>query len=134
MTKRGNWTRRHVLGASLGALATGALGAGSLRSALAAPAIVKGSKITFWGGLIFSDKANKLLVDTINKWGADNGVTTEVVMINQNETTQKVSAAVAANTMPDALDMGLDLNLLLSRQGQFVNRSEEHTSELQSQR
>ena len=120
MTKKDNWTRRHVLGASLGALATGAIGAGSLRSALAAPAITKGSKITYWGGLIFSDKANKLLVDTINKWGADNGVTTEVVMINQNETVQKVSAAVASNTMPDALDMGLDLNLLLSRQGQFV--------------
>ncbi len=51
-------------------------------------------KLTYWGGLIFSEAANKLLVDTINKWGADNGVETEVVMINQNETTQKVSAAV----------------------------------------
>jgi multiple sugar transport system substrate-binding protein len=119
MTKRGHWTRRHLLGASVGVLA-GALGAGSLRSALAAPAIQKGSKITFWGGLIFSDAANKLLVDTINKWGADNGVTTEVVMINQNETVQKVSAAVSANSMPDALDVGLDLALLLSRQGQFL--------------
>ncbi|MBK8086007.1 MAG: extracellular solute-binding protein [Devosia sp.] len=40
-------------------------------------------------------------------------------MINQNETTQKVSAAVASNSMPDALDVGLDLLLLLSRQGIF---------------
>ena len=119
MARRGNWTRRRLLGASAGVIA-GVVGGASLRSALAAPAIMKGSKITYWGGLIFSDAANKLLVDTINKWGADNGVTTEVVMINQNETVQKVSAAVASNTMPDALDVGLDLQLLLSRQGQFA--------------
>jgi multiple sugar transport system substrate-binding protein len=119
VSKQNQWTRRRVLGASLGAVAAG-VAPGALRSALAAPMIQKGSKVTFWGGLIFSDAANKMLVDTINKWGADNGVTTEVVMINQNETVQKVSAAVAANTMPDALDVGLDLALLLSRQGQFV--------------
>jgi multiple sugar transport system substrate-binding protein len=35
-------------------------------------------------------------------------------MINQNETTQRVSAAIEAGTMPDALDMGRDLMLLLS--------------------
>nr|WP_256515675.1 extracellular solute-binding protein [Alsobacter ponti] len=93
---------------------------GGKRAALAAPALQKGSKVTFWGGLIFSDKANKLLVDTVNKWGADNGIQTEAVMINQNETVQKVSAAVASNTMPDALDLSLDLLLLLSRQGQFL--------------
>ncbi len=119
MARHEGWTRRRVLKTSLaGAAAT--MGAGSLRSALAAPALVKGSKLTYWGGLIFSDKANKLLVDSINKWGADNGIQTEVVMINQNETVQKVSAAVASNTMPDALDLNLDLLLLLSRQGQFL--------------
>jgi multiple sugar transport system substrate-binding protein len=92
-----------------------------LRPALAAPAVlVTGSKLTYWGGLIFSDKANKLLVETIRKWGVDNGIQTDVVMINQNETVQKVSAAVASNTMPDALDLGLDLLLLLSRQGVFL--------------
>jgi multiple sugar transport system substrate-binding protein len=95
------------------------LGSGG-QPVLAAPALVKGSKLTFWGGLIFSDKANKLLVDTIRKWGTDNGIQTEVVMINQNETVQKVSAAVASNTMPDALDLGLDLLVLLSRQGIFL--------------
>ncbi|HHY51413.1 MAG TPA: extracellular solute-binding protein [Alphaproteobacteria bacterium] len=84
------------------------------------PAIAQARKLTYWGGLIFSDDANKLLVDTINAWGAANGIETEVVMINQNETVQKVSAAVESNTMPDALDVGLDLLLLLSRQGQFV--------------
>jgi multiple sugar transport system substrate-binding protein len=118
LTKQGNWTRRRVLGASLAGAAI--IGAGGMRSALAAPAIKKGSKLTYWGGLIFSDAANKLLTDTINKWGKDNGVETEVVMINQNETTQKVSAAVASGSMPDALDVGLDLLLLLSQQGQFI--------------
>jgi multiple sugar transport system substrate-binding protein len=79
-----------------------------------------GTKLTMWGGLIFSDKANRLLVDTVNAWGAKHGVKTEVVMINQNETVQKVSAAVASNAMPDVLDLNLDLLLLLSRQGVFI--------------
>ena len=118
MTRRGHWTRRRVLAASLGAIAGAAVG--SRGSALATPAVIKGSKLTYWGGLIFSDNANKLLVDTINKWGADNGVETDVVMINQNETVQKVSAAVASNTLPDAFDLNLDLLLLLSRQGVFL--------------
>jgi len=112
------WTRRRVLGASLAGAAL--VGTGGIRSALAAPAIKKGSKITYWGGLIFSDAANKMLVDAITKWGQQNGVQTEVVMINQNETTQKVSAAIAAGTMPDVLDIGNDLLLLLSAQNQFV--------------
>ncbi len=113
MKRMTGWTRRHVVAGALGAAMAG-------RSVLAAPALVKGSKLTFWGGLIFSDKANKLLADTVRKWGADNGIQAECVMINQNETVQKVSAAIASNTMPDALDMGLDLLLLLSRQGQFL--------------
>ena len=114
MARQNKWTRRSVLGTA-GAVAFGG------RSALAAPAVIhRGAKITYWGGLIFSDAANKLLTDTINKWGADNGVQTEVVMINQNETVQKVSAAVESKTMPDALDMDLDLLLLLSRQGVFA--------------
>lgn len=108
------WTRRKVLGAAAGGVA---LAAGS---SLFAPAIAQDRKLTYWGGLIFSDAANKLLSDTITQWGSDNGVATEVVMINQNETVQKVSAAVSSNTMPDALDIGLDLLLLLSRQGVFI--------------
>jgi multiple sugar transport system substrate-binding protein len=83
------------------------------------PAIAQSRKLTYWGGLIFSDEANQILTDAINKWGADNGIQTEVVMINQNETVQKVSAAVSSNTMPDALDLGLDLLNILSRQGVF---------------
>lgn len=110
-----NWTRRRIMAASAAGLA--GLGA---RRALAAPAVLKGTSLTFWGGLIFSDKANKLLTDEVNRWGAANGVRTEVVMINQNETVQKVSAAIASNTMPDALDLNLDLLLVLSRQNVFL--------------
>lgn len=108
------WTRRRVLGAAASGVA---LAAGS---GLWSPAQAQSGKLTYWGGLIFSEDANNLLVETINAWGAANGVETEVVMINQNETVQKVSAAVASNTMPDALDLGLDLLLLLSRQGVFI--------------
>lgn len=112
MTNTLRWTRRQALGAG----AATALAVGAKRSALAQPATIRGTRLTYWGGLIFSDRANRLLVETINKWGQDNGVTTEVVMVNQNETTRQVSAAMAANTMPDALDLGLDLLLLISRQ------------------
>lgn len=108
------WSRRRVLGAGASGLALATAGG------LSMPAIAQTRKLTYWGGLIFSDEANNLLVEAINAWGADNGVETEVVMINQNETVQKVSAAVASNTMPDALDVGLDLMLLLARQNQFV--------------
>jgi multiple sugar transport system substrate-binding protein len=117
MTTR--WTRRAVLGTSATAVGAGLLGAGTLRAQ--APAVLRrGSKVTYWGGLIFSDKANRLLRDTITAWGQANGITTEVVMINQNETVQKVSAAVAAGSMPDALDLGNDLLQTLARQGVFV--------------
>jgi multiple sugar transport system substrate-binding protein len=118
MIGHAGFTRRRVLTTSLAG--TAALATSSNR-ALAAPALVKGSKLTFWGGLIFSDKANKLLVETIRKWGVDNGIQADVVMINQNETVQKVSAAMASNTMPDALDLAIDLLLLLSRQSAFLD-------------
>jgi multiple sugar transport system substrate-binding protein len=74
---------------------------------------------TYWGGLIFSEDANKMLVDRIKQWGQAKGIPVEVVMINQNETTQRVSAAIEAGTMPDALDMGRDLMLLLSQGGKL---------------
>jgi len=107
------WSRRKVLATAASGVALAAA------AGFPMPAIAQGRKLTYWGGLIFSDEANKLLTDTINAWGAANGVETEVVMINQNETTQKVSAAVSSNTMPDALDLGLGLARLLARQGQF---------------
>jgi multiple sugar transport system substrate-binding protein len=118
------WTRRRVLGT--GAAGAAALAMGTSLSTPARSQALSG-KVTYWGGLIFSEAANNLLVEEITKWGTDNGVETEVVMINQNETTQKVSAAVSSNTMPDALDMGLDLLLLLSRQDQFTPLDEIYT-------
>ena len=76
-------------------------------------------KFTYWGGLIFSDDANNMQVARIKQWGQDRGVDVDVVMINQNETVQRVSAAIEAGTMPDALDMGRDLMLLLSKSGKI---------------
>jgi multiple sugar transport system substrate-binding protein len=114
------WTRRRVLGTSAAGVSAAALGSGKLQQAIAAkkaPAVLQLSgSLTYWGGLIFSDDANNLLVDTINAWGEANGVETEVVMINQNETVQRVSAAVESGTLPDAFDLGLDLLLLLATQ------------------
>ena len=114
------WTRRRVLGTSAAGLTGAALGGGKLQGVLAAkkaPATLQMSgSLTYWGGLIFSADANNLLVDTINAWGEANGVDTEVVMINQNETVQRVSAAVESGTLPDAFDLGLDLLLLLATQ------------------
>lgn len=75
--------------------------------------------LTYWGGLIFSEVANQMLVDRIEQWGAEKGVDVEVVMINQNETVQRVSAAIESGTMPDALDMGTNQMLLLSQAGQL---------------
>jgi len=83
---------------------------------------------TYWGGLIFSDAANQLLVDRINQWGKEKGITVDVVMINQNETVQKVSAAIEAGTMPDALDMGSDFMLLLALQGQLEKLADTYKS------
>jgi multiple sugar transport system substrate-binding protein len=77
------------------------------------------STFTYWGGLIFSDTANQMLVDRINQWGQEKGIKVDVVMINQNETVQRVSAAIEAGTMPDALDMGSGFMLLLALQGQL---------------
>ncbi len=113
-------SRRQMLGGIAGGVAAGGLLPGILQAKSAPALIQSGGKLTFWGGLIFSDEANKMLTDTVNAWGKANGVQTDVVMINQNETNQKVSAAVESGTMPDALDMGLDLLLLLSASKQLT--------------
>ncbi len=115
-------TRRQVVGGLAGTAA--AFSAGSMLPstllARKAPAVIQsGGPLIYWGGLIFSDAANQMLTDTINQWGSDNGVETEVVMINQNETQQKVSAAVESGTMPNALDLGLGLAQLLSTTGEL---------------
>lgn len=89
---------------------------------LAAPLSAQelGGELTYWGGMIFSEEANNLLVAEIESWGEANGVDVTVEMVNQNELVQRVSAAVEAGTMPDALDIGLDLLVNLSAQDLFL--------------
>jgi len=83
------------------------------------PARAQKPKFVYWGGLIFSEAANNLFVKEVQEWGQKRNIDVDVVMINQNETVQKVSAAIEAGTMPDALDLGFDFTLLLSKQNQL---------------
>ena len=108
------WTRRRVLASAAGGVALAAAGAFPM------PAIAQSKKLTYWGGLVLSDTAHKLLIDAVTAWGAANNVETEVVLINVNEITQKVSAAIASGTLPDVFDVGLELLTLLSRQDVFA--------------
>ncbi len=82
---------------------------------LVAPTLAQEDTFVYWGGLIFSDEANDAFVERIEEWGELRGVDVEVIMINQNETVQRVSAAIEAGTMPDALDLGRGFALLLSQ-------------------
>ncbi|MGD9710964.1 MAG: extracellular solute-binding protein, partial [Thermomicrobiales bacterium] len=132
MSRNARVTRRSLLAGAAAGGAAATFSSGRLAETLAArqaPAFLQeGESLTYWGGLIFSDDANNLLVETINAWGEENGVDTEVVMINQNETVQKVSAAVESGTMPSALDMGLDLQLLLTNTGQLIDLDDVFTT------
>jgi multiple sugar transport system substrate-binding protein len=78
----------------------------------------------YWGGLIFSEDANDAFVARVEQWGEERGVDVEVVMINQNETVQLVSAAIEAGTMPDALDLGRDFMVLLAQRDLLVDVTE----------
>lgn len=71
---------------------------------------------TYWGRAIFSDAANQMLVDRIREWGGTKRINVEVVMINQAEIAGRISDAIEAGTMPDALDVGRNQALLLSQQ------------------
>lgn len=76
-------------------------------------------KFVYWGGLIFSEEANNAFVKRIEAWGQARGKAVEVVMINQNELVQRVSAAIEAGTLPDAMDVAVDFALLLAGQNQL---------------
>ncbi len=72
-------TRRHVLGTTVAGAAAVATAGGRLQDTLAArraPAQIRqlNGRITYWGGMIFAEEANNLLVETIDQWGSDNGV------------------------------------------------------------
>ena len=73
------------------------------------------ASLTYWGGLIFSDEANAMQEARVKEWGKAKGVNVTVVMINQNETVAKVSAAIEAGNMPDAFDLGRDFMLQLAK-------------------
>lgn len=92
-----------------------------LATLLIAPTAAQDDTFVYWGGLIFSEEANDAFVERVEEWGELRGVDVEVVMINQNETVQRVSAAIEAGTMPDALDLGRDFMLLLSQNEQLVS-------------
>lgn len=87
----------------------------------AAPAVSDSDPLTYWVGLTFSDTGNQLVVDRINQFGEEKGIPVEAVVINQNEMTQKVSAAIESGTLPDAVDVGLDLALLLVQRDLLVS-------------
>jgi len=104
-----------------------------------APTVAQDDTFVYWGGLIFSETANDAFVARVEEWGELRGVDVEVVMINQNETVQRVSAAIEAGTMPDALDLGRDFMLLLSQNEQlepltdlYAEIGEEHGGWLES--
>jgi multiple sugar transport system substrate-binding protein len=89
--------------------------------------VAQDDTFTYWGGLIFSDEANSAHVARIEEWGELRGIPVEVVMINQNETVTRVSAAIEAGTLPDALDLGWGFMLLLSQTDQLVPLDDTYT-------
>lgn len=64
-------------------------------------------------GQIFSDLANAALSDQIKAWGAAKGIKVDPFLVNQNNLTANVTAALTAGTMPDALDISSGLMLQL---------------------
>jgi multiple sugar transport system substrate-binding protein len=72
-----------------------------------------GKPFSYWIGLIFSDIANSAVAGQILAWGKSKGIKVEPVLVNQNNLTANVTAAVAAGTMPDALDISSGLMLQL---------------------
>jgi multiple sugar transport system substrate-binding protein len=72
-----------------------------------------GKKFTYWIGLIFSDIANSAAQDQIKSWGKSRGIQVDPVLVNQNNLTAQTTAALAAGTMPDAMDISSGLMLQL---------------------
>lgn len=82
---------------------------------------LQGSTFTYWYGLIFSDAANQTEANQIKAWGRLHHINVDPVPVNQNDTVTKVSAALVAHTMPDALDMGDGFAIQLKSSGALEN-------------
>ena len=82
---------------------------------------LQGSTFTYWYGLIFSAAANETEANQIKAWGALHHINVDPVPVNQNDTVTKVSAALVAHTMPDALDMGDGFAIQLKSSGALEN-------------
>jgi len=72
-----------------------------------------GDTFQYWIGLIFSDDANAQAVSSINAWALSRGIKANPVLVNQNNLTSQITAALTAGTMPDAFDAGSGLMLQL---------------------
>ena len=72
-----------------------------------------GKPFSYWIGLIFSDAANADAAAQVIDWGRSRGIKALPVLVNQNNLTAQVTAAIAAKTMPDALDISSSLMLQL---------------------
>ncbi len=89
--------------------------------ATTAPAITAaGSKLTYWGSIVLSDDAQNVFVNAAQDWGKQNKINVEVVMINVNDLNTKYAAALESGTLPDAMDIGLDLLQIQSTKGKFA--------------
>ncbi len=76
-----------------------------------------GGELTYWYTEIFSEEANSVLEEQVKAWAEANDVQVELVPVNGNDTTTKVSAALTANQLPDLLDMSDNLLMQLSARG-----------------
>lgn len=76
-----------------------------------------GGQLSYWYNEIFSEEANRVLEEQVHEWAAANDVDVELVAVNGNDTTTKVSAALTANQLPDLLDMNDNLLMQLGARG-----------------
>ncbi len=72
-----------------------------------------GKKFTYWYGAIFSTVAYAAIQDQIKSWAKARGIQVDAVAVNTQNTNPVVTAAAAAGTLPDALDMSASLVLQL---------------------
>ena len=110
---------RAATAASVSTAASGSATTGG--SATTAPAVTaSGGKLTYWGSIVLSDNAQNVFINAAKDWGTQNKIAVEVVMVNVNDLPAKYAASIGAGTLPDAMDIGLDLLLPQSLLGKFA--------------